>query len=196
VNLKPNSAKPGSRLLDGPWLLPAFAWGLAEATLFFIVPDVLLTWIATRDSARAGFGASFSAALGAMAGGGVLLCWMHYDTIAVINAVIALPGINAVTLAEVTDDVGRNWFGALIAGAFTGIPYKLFAIKASETGLTASVFLLASFLARLPRFLLVVWAADFLAVRLRKWEAAKWVSTCWLIWWLAFYAFYFYEMGW
>jgi membrane protein YqaA with SNARE-associated domain len=194
--LKADTAKPRIRLLNGTWLLPAFAWGFAEATLFFIVPDVLLTWIATRDSARAGFVACVSAALGAVAGGAVLLCWMHYDAIAVIHAVIALPGINADTLAEVTDNVGRNWFSALIAGAFTGIPYKLFAIKASETGLMASIFLAASFLARLPRFLLVVWATDLLAARLRRWGASAWVRTCWLIWWLAFYAFYFYEMGW
>ena len=28
------------------WFAIAAAWGLAEATLFFIVPDVLLTWLA------------------------------------------------------------------------------------------------------------------------------------------------------
>ena len=31
----------------------ACLWGLGEATVFFIVPDVLLTWVATR-SLRAG----------------------------------------------------------------------------------------------------------------------------------------------
>jgi len=28
------------------WFAIAAAWGLAEATLFFVVPDVLLTWLA------------------------------------------------------------------------------------------------------------------------------------------------------
>src|SRR6185295_14961605 len=50
----------------------AFAWGVAEASFFFIVPDVLLTLIACRA-----FKPAFKATLAALAGaliGGAAMC--------------------------------------------------------------------------------------------------------------------------
>ncbi len=178
------------------WWLLAFVWGLAEATLFFIVPDVLLTWISAQVARRTAVIASVFAALGAVAGAAILLWWMRHDPAGVVSAVLALPGIDDDLLANVRGDVAQGWFRALVVGAFTGVPYKLFAVQASETGLTASAFLFASFAARLPRFLLTALAADLLAARLRRWARAGWIRPCWLIWWLGFYAVYFYAMGW
>jgi hypothetical protein len=48
--------------------LLALIWGFAEATVFFVVPDVLLTAIPVRDL-RAASLACFLALLGALAGG-------------------------------------------------------------------------------------------------------------------------------
>ena len=55
----PTPARARSSLTHGL----AFAWGLAEATFFFIVPDVLLTRVALRD-----FHASVIASLWSVAG--------------------------------------------------------------------------------------------------------------------------------
>ncbi|GEM_PF-3959884 len=46
----------------------ALAWGFAEATLFFIVPDVWLTLVA-RERLRTGLIASLYSLAGALAGG-------------------------------------------------------------------------------------------------------------------------------
>ena len=46
----------------------ASLWGFAEATVFFIVPDVLLSWLALR-SPKSGLIACLFALLGALIGG-------------------------------------------------------------------------------------------------------------------------------
>jgi hypothetical protein len=52
--------------------LLAAAWGLAEATLFFLVPDILITWVALTSLRRALLSSLWVLA-GALAGG----CLMH-----------------------------------------------------------------------------------------------------------------------
>src|SRR5579864_4026571 len=57
----------------GPWSLWAgFIWGFAEATLFFIVPDVLLTFIALYSFRRSVKVLAFIL-LGALVGGTLML---------------------------------------------------------------------------------------------------------------------------
>ena len=41
----------------------AFAWGVAEATWFFLVPDILLTFVALAWGLRTGLAAALAAAL-------------------------------------------------------------------------------------------------------------------------------------
>src|SRR5690606_19561898 len=57
----------GSRALAA-LLVAAFLWGVAEAIYFFVVADVLLTFIAVAYGLRAGLVASLAAALGAACG--------------------------------------------------------------------------------------------------------------------------------
>lgn len=54
-------------------VLASAFWGFAEATLFFVVPDVLLSAIALRDQLTA-VRASFAAVLAAMIGGPSTSC--------------------------------------------------------------------------------------------------------------------------
>jgi len=57
-----------------PWSLWAgFAWGFAEATLFFIVPDLLLTFIALYSFRRSVKVLAFIL-LGALVGGTLMFC--------------------------------------------------------------------------------------------------------------------------
>lgn len=191
----PSRPGPARRMASAHWWLLAFGWGLAEATIFFVVPDVLLTWISVQVGRRTAMIASVFAALGAAIGGALLLWWMEVDAPRVITTVIALPGIDDAMLAAVREDVADDWFRALVIGAFSGIPYKLFAISASEMGLPAPIFLFASLLARIPRFLLAVLAANLIASRLRQSGRAAWVRPLWFTWWLGFYTFYFHAMG-
>src|SRR5436190_634460 len=65
------------------WMLPllgltgifaAVAWGFAEATLFFIVPDVLITLIALFSFKKSAL-AMLLATLGAVVGGALMFQW-------------------------------------------------------------------------------------------------------------------------
>ena len=58
----------------------AFAWGFAEATLFFVVPDVWLTLIAVRRGLRPALVACGWALAGALAGGLAMYAWGAFDT--------------------------------------------------------------------------------------------------------------------
>ena len=52
-----------------------FAWGFAEATVFFIVADVAVSWTAIFRGAKAGLFAALAAALGAIPGLALLYGW-------------------------------------------------------------------------------------------------------------------------
>ncbi len=47
----------------------AGAWGMAEAVLWFVVPDVFLTWVAMRRGVRPALRLSLVAVAGAIGGG-------------------------------------------------------------------------------------------------------------------------------
>ena len=85
------------------WL--AGLWGFAEATLFFIVPDVLLTWIAVRHGTRQAVMASFAAVAGAMLGGVVMYTWAVHDPALARTVVSAVPAIPASMISGVSADV-------------------------------------------------------------------------------------------
>jgi hypothetical protein len=58
--------------------LVAGLWGLAEATLFFIVPDVWLS-LAGRQQLKSGLQACLWALAGPLAGGALVYVWGVYD---------------------------------------------------------------------------------------------------------------------
>ena len=78
-----------------PWVLwLAFFWGLAEATLFFIVPDVLLTLVALfsfRRSARV----LACILLGALAGGTIMFYFGAKDPAQAKAVVLRVPFVFA-----------------------------------------------------------------------------------------------------
>lgn len=172
----------------------AFAWGLAEATVFFIVPDVLLTRLAMRDFRRSVV-ASLWAVTGALLGGALL--WMAARDGAA-DAWFAffdhLPGIAPEMIRAAGDSLSQRGLRALVAGALQGQPYKLYAVHAGSLGISLPLFLTASCAARLGRFVLtsiLFWSVGR-ALRHRS-EAFR--MRCHLIAWCAFYVFYFCVMS-
>jgi hypothetical protein len=76
------------------WLNAAvLVWGMAEATFFFIVPDVLLTAIAVR-STRLAVRASLFAALGAVLGGLLVQHLASLDPERATRFLTGVPGIS------------------------------------------------------------------------------------------------------
>lgn len=150
---RPSAARPG---------LIGALWGLAEATLFFIVPDVWISFMALRGR-RAGLAAVFGALVGAVAGGLAMAALARRDPALALAAVDAVPGVTPAILSRAADLAAAPQPWGMIAGAVSGVPYKLFAVLLADD-MTPAGFAVASLAARAPRFLLTL-AAVWLAVR-------------------------------
>lgn len=107
----------------------AFLWGLAEASLFFIVPDVWLTIISRRKLDRAGYAAIGFAILGALVGGTVIYWLARWDPERILRLIVEVPGINRVMVDKVRVQVGTSGLPALLLGPLQGIPYKIYAAQ-------------------------------------------------------------------
>jgi len=175
----------------------AFLWGIAEATLFFIVPDVLLTLVGTRSLKRAALGTVF-ATLGAILGGAAMYTWAVRDAPAAREALLAVPGIQQ----ELVDSVGsatlKDGSVALLFGPLRGRPYKIYAVENGARGVSVFHFLATSIPARALRFLLTALLACVIARALRPLiqKSSARLAALWATAWIAFYAFYFSVFGW
>ncbi|WP_052807312.1 hypothetical protein [Risungbinella massiliensis] len=149
-------------------MLAAFVWGLAEATIFFIIPDVILTYIALQNIKKALLACLF-ALIGALIGGTSLYFWSLSDPATVITVLNIIPAINSEMIQEVERSLRQDGLLAMVLGPTQGIPYKIYASYASyapTVGIGYLTFLLASIPARLMRFL---------AVTVTAWLVSKYV---------------------
>lgn len=169
----------------------AMLWGFAEATLFFIVPDVLLSIIALRSGVRTAMKAAMAAGLGAVLGGAVMYQWARHDPEAARATLSLVPGISDAMISAVDQDFAARGWATMFAGAFLGIPYKLYAAAAGSSGAGFPSLLLLTIPARLPRFLLTCVIAA---------PAGRWISAglsrraafiALALFWVVFYAAYF-----
>ncbi|MGH6950872.1 MAG: hypothetical protein ACREH4_08370 [Vitreimonas sp.] len=170
----------------------AFLWGVAEATLFFIVPDVIVSYVAVTRGARASVIAALCAAIGAAIGGALMFLWSVRDPGGAYAAVLAVPAIsehmaNAAHVAM----VNQGWFAATVTGPLSSTPYKLYAILAPHAGAALPLFFLASIAARLPRFLIVGAAVALIAHWLKPKLPQRHVLALLAVAWVLFYAAFF-----
>src|SRR5437667_2766621 len=121
----------------------AFSWGFAEATFFFLVPDVALMFIALR-----GFGAGLRASAAALAGallGGSLMYICGREVPSAAEAFLShVPGIHTALLATVRETLALNGAAALSLGPLRGIPYKIYAVEWGVLDRRFLAFLLVS----------------------------------------------------
>jgi len=178
-------------------LAAAFAWGFAEAIFFFIVPDVLLTMIATR-SLRSAIKATIAALAGALVGGGLLTAFAHGSPDAGRALLLHIPGINAHLLERVMGQVDERGLLAVLLGPLKGIPYKIYAVEWGRRGGGLFAFLLISIPARWVRFALVAVIARAVARLIEPLtrHRAGIEGLVLAIIWTAFYIFYFARFGW
>jgi membrane protein YqaA with SNARE-associated domain len=173
-----------------------FAWGLAEAMVFFVVADVPITLLTARAGFRAGFLASLWATGGALLGGVLLYSWAAADAAAVDRMLDLVPAVSLGQIASAKQHVAEDWVGATLVGGFSGDPYKLFAAAAGEQGVSLPAFLVVSVVARLSRFLGSAALAQALTAALKRYGRGTWAP--WLIglFWVGFYAWYWTRMPW
>jgi hypothetical protein len=171
--------------------IAAFVWGVAEATLFFIVPDVILSYIGLKRGPRAAGIASLYAAIGAGAGGAIMYLWSASDPEAARASVLAVPAISETMAAHAAAAMEQNWFVATFLGPLTSSPFKLYAVLAPHAGASLPAFALASIAARLPRFLIVSIGVALIGRALSRWLSER--QRLWVLIgaWLLFYAVFF-----
>lgn len=171
----------------------SFVWGLAEATFFFIVPDVFITRLALQNFNRA-LVACGAAVAGALVGGTILwsLSEIEFGS-RLLRAFLSLPGINRDLVANVGQAVSEQGAVALFPGMLRGQPYKLFAVHAGVQEISLPLFLGISFVARLGRFLLTAVVAWSCARALRR-HPPRVLFRLHALVWVAFYLVYFFAM--
>lgn len=176
----------------------AAAWGFAEATAFFVVPDVWLSRVALRHPRRA-MATTVSALGGALAGGIATYAWARRrppaDSMA---ALTRLPSINEQMVREAEQAMTEHGNLAVLVGPTKGVPYKIFARNTAVFELPLRPFLAWSVPARMGRFAAVpLLSAGLvrLGARLFPQQIAWLAPTGHAVFWVAFYSWYFRTVG-
>ncbi|MFE0754562.1 hypothetical protein ACFW16_11450 [Inquilinus sp. NPDC058860] len=184
--------------------LLAFLWGVAEASLFFVVPDVPVSLIALARGWQAGLRAALAAAAGAMLGGTALAVFAGHAPETAIALVDAVPAIPSAMIARMQammagTESAAGLAGVLILASLSGVPYKIAAASAPALGIPVWELALLTPLVRLPRFVALAAAGAVLhsltpalprriqPVRVRLLLAA--------LGWSAFYGAYWSKVG-
>jgi membrane protein YqaA with SNARE-associated domain len=173
----------------------ALLWGFAEATVFFIVPDVLLSFVALRDLRKA-LVACGLAVLGALTGGTLMYLLSAHDHDPTAYVVEKVPAIGHTLIGQVRDQMRDRGPIAVTIGPFIGWPYKVYAIEAREAGISLPVFAAITVPARLSRFLLVTVLTGIVSRALERRVALRWRSAVLGVVWIAVYTQYWSSMEW
>jgi membrane protein YqaA with SNARE-associated domain len=173
-------------------MIVSLCWGFAEATLFFLIPDVLLSAIALKSGKKALIACAF-ALLGALIGGTIMYFWGISDPAASQYVVEKVPAIDPSKLQEVKSSLSSDGLIAMILGPAKGIPYKIYAITAASTGISFFAFFLASIPARFGRFFLVTLISWLIGTYLLQKWSLKQKYIVWAIVWLIIYVIYFWN---
>jgi membrane protein YqaA with SNARE-associated domain len=167
-----------------------FAWGFAEATVFFVVADVGVSWIAVRHGLKAALGAALAAAAGAVLGIALLYIWSAREPVAAVALVDAVPFVTDELIERMRDHLAEQGVAAVLIAGVTGVPIKIAAVLAAGLGIGPAPFLLFGAAQRLERFLTVALLAWFVARLLRRRLSERSLTALWAAFWILFYALY------
>jgi membrane protein YqaA with SNARE-associated domain len=175
-----------------------FAWGLAEATLFFIVPDVWIGWVALVARRAVWAVLAFTLA-GALVGGAVTYA-LGAATAPRTSASIldGVPTVDRDSIRRVSGEMEKHGPRSVVYGPLRmGTPYKLYARAAGVQDKSLAAFLLWSIPGRLERFLPLTAIAILAGLALRRWLGAGPRITLGVYGtvWLAFYTVYIVRIG-
>jgi hypothetical protein len=177
-------------LVGTPGILCAFLWGLAEATFFFVIPDVFLSFVACLSWPRT-WKHILTAIGGAVLGGALLFHWAEVNPGGAHASIARVPFIREHMLEKVDDGFRSRGLFSVFLGSVSGIPYKLYAVEAPKFSRERD-FLLATPPARAIRFLLVWFAFGSTAHWLKRrpgWTTGRLLVVHAVIW-IVSYAIY------
>ena len=172
------------------WALAAAIWGFAEATAFFIVPDILLTASILVGGTIFALRLAGIAAVAAMVGGLGMYFWSASDAGAAREMVLAVPLIAPDLIARVATEIDGAWPVNLFLGALSGAPYKIYAVEAGASGVNAAAFAVVSVAARFARFAIAIGFASAGFTLANRLGLAKLRAPGLFLVWAAIYAFY------
>jgi membrane protein YqaA with SNARE-associated domain len=165
----------------------ALFWGFAEGTLFFILPDVPLSFVAMFRPRRALLHMAGIVA-GALLAGGVMFAWSARSDEARI-AVLKVPAVSQSMFDRAEADWNRYGAWGVALGPVRGIPYKVYAVQALGH-MSLGRFLVVTVPARLWRFVLVWIGFAGAGLVLRKVGRASWAPLLHAAFWIVTYAIY------
>ena len=167
----------------------AAAWGLAEATLFFVVPDVLLTSLAVISRRRALIACAFALG-GALLGGAIVFAWGLHHPQAALATLTRIPGIEDATLARVEGTLRQDGLASMFLGPWSSLPYKVYAVQSARLGFGLPAFLGMSIPARFLRFAVLVFFFHALGRTLLRTRSPKQRVAFVLALWTLFYVWF------
>ena len=176
-------------------MLIAGLWGLAEATLFFLVPDIWLTALAVRRGLKPALLACLAALGGALLGGLTMYGWGAADPQAARDMLDLVPAIDKAMIGQVRTALHEDGAMAIFLGPLLGIPYKIYAVEAAGAGIGLAVFLAVSVPARLLRFVVLTIVAWAISAALAGRASPRFRSGLLAGIWVAFYIVYFTGLG-
>jgi membrane protein YqaA with SNARE-associated domain len=169
----------------------AGAWGFAEATFFFVVPDVWTSSVGLRRPKRA-LGTTVWALGGAMAGGAATYWWGRKVAANTSRrALVKVPAVTDVMISEVEQEIAESGAASLLRGPTRGVPYKLYARAAGLQRTSLMAFLAWSVPGRMIRFTVVTAAVSGIAAVVRRrfpGISERRITAVFWICWGAFYA--------
>ena len=177
--------------LGGPGAVAAFSWGLAEGTLFFVVPDLLFT-LTTAFRPIRGLVQLALAVAGALLAGSLMYVWAASNAQAAQSAVAGVPFVGSSMLESTERRLDARGARAMFDSPLGGVPYKVYAVLAPEH-FSFAEFLLLSIPARAERMLISWIPVALLALPLRRLEEARRrrvVVIAYALAWICVYAVY------
>lgn len=163
-------------------------WGYAEATRFWIVPDVALGWIALNSS-RFTMHSVAAATLGAIVGG----VRMHQRAAAERDRLTQIPGISRAMLADAHEKFAASGWAAVVRAPLDGVPYKVYATESALAGRPLDELVAWTSIARPWRFLATAAGATAIGVVFRRsvqLDEGRWVAAS-AAFWIVVYLRYF-----
>ena len=172
-----------------------FLWGLAEASFFFLPPEMLITFIGLQRRFRAVLTGMGWTLAGALAGALLMFSWGSGTSLKVITAFMgALPDISRAMVQEVLQALQTGGGAAALSGIMQLLPSKLFSALAPHAGLGLADYLTWFTLSQLLWLGLAAALSLLLGWLWRKLLPAVSVFWPWLVFWAAYLALWFWRL--
>lgn len=176
-------------------LVLAAVWGFAEATLFFVVPDLVVGLIALHHPRKA-LWAGVAAVAGACFGGALLQVMASQIGDDLRGVMDAVPWIYPVMLDQAHDALVEDGGMAIVNAPSQGIPYKLYATEWALLGRSLPSLVLWTIPARAIRivgFGIVMGIAGWLFRRSIEKRPGAWLLA-YAAAWSVFYAVFWFVL--